>query len=174
MNVNITKNFSVPHPIETVWANITDPEKIVPCVPGASLEGMEDADNFKGGVELKFGPVKTKFGGHISFLERTAETKTMKMKGVGTDVKGKGGAEMILDGVLSENGANTDVKVTMDVTVQGILAQFGSRLASDATNHIFDQFIKNFKDQLDGKEINSTLSAGSMVGSMVKGLFGGK
>ena len=173
MNVNITKNFSVPQAIDVVWANITDPEKIVPCVPGASLEGMEDADNFKGGVELKFGPVKTKFGGHISFLERNADTKTMKMKGVGTDVKGKGGAEMILDSVLTDNGGGTDVKVTMDVSVQGILAQFGSRLASDATNHIFDQFIRNFKDQLDGKEISSTLSAGSMVGSMVKGLFGG-
>jgi uncharacterized protein len=77
----------------------------------------------------------------------------MKMKGMGTDVKGKGGAEMILDGLLTENDGNTDVKVTMDVTVMGILAQFGSSLASDATNHIFDQFIKNFKDQLDGKEI---------------------
>jgi uncharacterized protein len=173
MNVNITKNFSVPHPIDAVWANITDPEKIVPCVPGATLGSMEDADNFKGEVEIKFGPVKTKFGGNISFLERNTDTKTMKMKGVGTDVKGKGGAEMILDGVLTDNGDNTDVKVTMDVTVQGVLAQFGSRLASDATNHIFDQFIRNFKDQLDGKEINKSLNAGSMVGSMVKGLFGG-
>jgi carbon monoxide dehydrogenase subunit G len=173
MNVNITKNFSVPHPVDTVWANITDPEKIVPCVPGASLSEKVNEDLFKGDVELKFGPVKSKFGGDISFLERNGDTKTMKMKGVGTDVKGKGGAEMILDGVLTENNGSTDVKVTMDVTVQGILAQFGSRLASDATNHIFDQFIKNFKDQLDGKEINNTLSAGSMVGSMVKGLFGG-
>jgi carbon monoxide dehydrogenase subunit G len=173
MNVAITKSFSVAHPIDTVWENITNPEKIVPCVPGASLSEMVDADNFKGDVELKFGPVKSKFGGDISFLERNGETKTMKMKGVGTDIKGKGGAEMILNGVLTENDGTTDVKVTMDVTVQGILAQFGSRLATDATSHIFDQFIKNFKDQLDGKEINTSLSAGSMMGSMVKGLFGG-
>jgi carbon monoxide dehydrogenase subunit G len=174
MNIAITKNFTVPHPVEVVWENITNPEKIVPCVPGASLAEMVDADNFKGEVELKFGPVKSKFGGDISFLVRDSASKTMKMKGVGTDIKGKGGAEMILDGVLTENNGNTDVKVTMDVSVMGILAQFGNRLASDATNHIFDQFIKNFKDQLDGKEINSSLSAGSMVGSMVKGLFGGK
>jgi carbon monoxide dehydrogenase subunit G len=157
-----------------VWDNITNPEKIVSCVPGASLGEMVDENSFKGDVELKFGPVKTKFGGDISFLERNAETKTMKMKGIGTDVKGKGGAQMILDGVLLEKDGGTEVKVTMDVTVQGMLAQFGSRLASDATNHIFDQFIKNFKDQLDGKEVNNSLSAGSMVGSMVKGLFGAK
>jgi carbon monoxide dehydrogenase subunit G len=174
MNVAITKTFEVAHPVNTVWENITNPEKIVPCVPGASLGEMVDENSFKGDVELKFGPVKSRFGGDITFLERNADTKTMKMKGVGTDVKGKGGAEMILDGELLEKDGGTEVKVTMDVTVQGILAQFGSRLASDATSHIFDQFIKNFKDQLDGKEVNNTLSAGSMVGSMVKGLFGAK
>jgi carbon monoxide dehydrogenase subunit G len=38
MNIAITKNFTVPHPVDdTVWANITNPEKIVPCVPGATL-----------------------------------------------------------------------------------------------------------------------------------------
>jgi uncharacterized protein len=174
MNANISKTFHVAHPIAEVWANITNPEKIVVCVPGASLSEMVDEDNFKGEVELKFGPVKAKYGGNISFLERNADTHSMKMKGAGTDVKGKGGADMLLNGVLSEKDGGTEVAVTMDVTVQGMLAQFGSRLVTDATNHVFDQFVKNFKDQLDGKEVSSSLNAGAMVGSMIKGLFGGK
>jgi carbon monoxide dehydrogenase subunit G len=32
-------------------------------------------NNFKGEVEIKFGPVKSKFGGDISFLERDAAPK---------------------------------------------------------------------------------------------------
>jgi carbon monoxide dehydrogenase subunit G len=174
MNVTIAKTFEVAHPIDAVWANITNPEKIVVCVPGASLTEMEDADNFKGEVELKFGPVKAKYGGHISFLERNADAHTMKMKGVGTDVKGKGGAEMILNGALTQKDGSTEVNVSMDVTVQGMLAQFGSRLATDATTHVLDQFISNFKNQLDGKEVSTSLNAGSMMGSMIKGMFGAK
>lgn len=173
MNTSITKTFHVAHPISEVWANITNPDKIVVCVPGASLTEKVDEDHFKGEVELKFGPVKAKYGGVITFLERNAATYSMKMKGAGTDVKGKGGADMLLNGQLSEKDGGTEVSVTMDVSVQGMLAQFGSRLVTDATNHVFDQFVNNFKNQLEGKEVDNTLSAGSMVGSMIKGIFGG-
>jgi hypothetical protein len=55
-----------------------------------------------------------------------------------------------------------------------MLAQFGSRLVTDATSHVFDQFVSNFKSQLDGKEVKGALSAGAMMGSMIKGMFGGK
>jgi hypothetical protein len=174
MNANISKTFQVAHPIDIVWANITNPEKIVVCVPGASLTEMIDENNFKGEVELKFGPVKAKYGGSISFLERDVQQHSMKMKGAGTDVKGKGGADMLLDAVLKEIDGATEVSVTMDVTVQGMLAQFGSRLVTDATSHVFDQFVSNFKNQLDGKEVKGALSAGAMMGSMIKGMFGGK
>jgi carbon monoxide dehydrogenase subunit G len=174
MNANISKTFQVAHPIDIVWANITNPEKIVVCVPGASLTEMIDENNFKGEVELKFGPVKAKYGGSISFLERDVQQHSMKMKGAGTDVKGKGGADMLLDAVLKEIEGATEVSVTMDVTVQGMLAQFGSRLVTDATSHVFDQFVSNFKNQLDGKEVKGALSAGAMMGSMIKGMFGGK
>jgi uncharacterized protein len=173
MNAVISKTFHVAHPISEVWANITNPEKIVVCVPGASLTEMVDNDHFKGEVELKFGPVKAKYGGNITFLERNSDTHTMKMKGAGTDVKGKGGADMLLDGKLAEKDGGTEVSISMDVSVQGMLAQFGSRLVTDATNHVFDQFVNNFKNQLEGKEVNSSLNAGSMMGSMIKGIFGG-
>jgi carbon monoxide dehydrogenase subunit G len=174
MNATISKTFQVAHPLSDVWANITNPEKIVVCVPGAALTEMVDADNFKGEVELKFGPVKARYGGTISFLERNADSHTMKMKGAGTDVKGKGGADMVLDANMVEKDGGTEVSVTMDVTVQGMLAQFGSRLVTDATTHVFDQFVSNFKNQLDGKEVKGSLSAGAMMGSMIKGMFGGK
>jgi hypothetical protein len=173
MNATITKSFHVPQAIDAVWANITNPEKIVVCVPGAKLTEMVDDNNFKGEVELKFGPVKASYGGVISFLERNADSKTMKMKGSGTDVKGKGGAELLLDANMAEKEGGTEVSVTMDVTVQGMLAQFGSRLVTDATSHVFDQFVRNFIDQLEGKEVDNSLKAGAMVGSMIKGLFGG-
>jgi hypothetical protein len=45
---------------------------------------------------------------------------------------------------------------------------------TDATSHVFDQFVSNFKSQLDGKEVKGALSAGAMMGSMIKGMFGGK
>jgi hypothetical protein len=173
MTTTITKQFHVDHPVEETWANLSDPNKVVVCVPGASLTGQVDDNNYKGEVEMKFGPVKAKYDGLVTFLERDSATKKMKLKGVGTDSKGKGGAEMVMDSVLTEKDGGTDVNVTMEVNISGMLAQFGSRLINDVSNQVIDQFINNFKNQLAGKEVEANLSAGSLMGGMVKGLFGG-
>jgi uncharacterized protein len=175
MNTSITKTFSVDNNIDQVWATLTNPELVVGCVPGASLTEKVDEDNYKGSVELKFGPVKAAYDGLITFVERDKATYKMKLKGSGTDTKGKGGADMTMEGVLRSTGdACTEVDVTMDISVSGMLAQFGSRLINDVSNHVFDQFVNNFKALLAGQEVDNTLSAGSMVGSMIKGLFGKK
>jgi uncharacterized protein len=173
MNTSINKTFHVAQPIDAVWANLTDPEKVVVCVPGASLTEKVDENNYKGGVELKFGPVKASYGGLITFVERNAATRTMELKGAGIDNKGKGGADMTMKGVLSEKDGGTEVNVTMDVSVTGMLAQFGSRLINDVSNQVFDQFVSNFKAQLEGGEIDNKLKTGSLVGTAIKSLFGG-
>ncbi len=174
MTTSITKTFEVDSDLESTWANLSDPEKVVICVPGASLTEKVDENNYKGEVELKFGPVKAKYAGLISFLERNAEAHKMVLKGTGTDSRGKGGAEMKMEGNLSAKGKGTSVNVMMELNVTGMLAQFGSRMINDVSNQVFDQFVSNFKNQLEGREVDSKLHTGSLVGGVVKGFFGKK
>lgn len=173
MTTSINKIFLVNHPIEEVWNNLSDPEKIVGCVPGASLSEKVDENNYKGHVQLKFGPVKAGYDGLVTFTERNAATKKMSLKGTGVDTKGKGNAEMIMNAILTEKEGATEVNVTMDLTISGMLAQFGSRLINDVSNQVFDQFANNFKNKLSGGEVDNTLHAGSLVGGVIKGMFGG-
>lgn len=174
MTTTINKSFQVDHPIDEVWNNLTDPNKIVVCVPGAHLTEQIDDNNYKGGVELKFGPVKAKYDGVITFLEKDAIAKKMSLNGKGNDSKGKGNAEMTMKGQLTEKDGGTDVNVSMEINISGMLAQFGSRLINDVSNQVFDQFVNNFKAQLSGGEVNNTLSAGSLAGGLIKGIFGKK
>jgi uncharacterized protein len=173
MNTSINKSFHVAQPIDAVWANLTDPEKVVLCVPGAKLTEKIDENNYKGGVDLKFGPVKASYGGLITFIERDVAARRMVLKGAGTDNKGKGGADMMMNGVLADKDGGTDVNVTMDISITGMLAQFGSRMIQDVSNQVFDQFVSNFKAQLEGGEIDNKLKTGSLVGTAIKSLFGG-
>jgi uncharacterized protein len=174
MTTSITKVFLVNNPIAEVWENLTDPAKIVGCVPGASLTEKIDEDNYKGGVQLKFGPVKAAYDGLVTFTERNAEAKKMTLKGTGVDSKGKGNAEMVMNAQLTEKDGGTEVNATMDISIAGMLAQFGSRLINDVSNQVFDQFADNFKNKLSGGEVDSTLHTGSLIGGAIKGLFGGK
>lgn len=148
MTTNLTKSFDVEQPIDLVWATLTNPPEIVDCVPGASLSEQVDADNYKGYVGLKFGPVKAGYDGLVTFLERDAANKKMSLKGLGMDSKGKGSAEMLMNATLTEVNGMTHVEATMDVSITGMLAQFGARLINDVTNQVFNQFVSNFKKKL--------------------------
>ena len=148
MTTTIEKNFEVNEPIGKVWSYLSDPTKIVTCVPGASLQEQIDERNYKGGVSLKFGPVKAKYAGQITFEELDAAAHKMTLKGKGLDSKGKGSAEMLMKSDLNETDGGTAVNCSMQITIVGKLAQFGSRLINDVSNQLFDQFVNNFKNKL--------------------------
>ena len=60
----------------------------------------------------------------------------------------------------------------MELNITGMLAQFGSRMINDVSNQVFNQFVSNFKNQLEGREVDSKLHTGSLIGGVVKGIFG--
>ena len=68
MVTTLEKTFHVKEPIDKVWDYLSDPNKIVTCVPGASLTEKVDDKNYKGEVTMKFGPIKAKYNGLISSL----------------------------------------------------------------------------------------------------------
>ncbi|MCH8331819.1 MAG: hypothetical protein IH946_10665, partial [Bacteroidetes bacterium] len=92
--------------------------------------------------------------------------------------------EMSLDMVLEERDTGTFVKTTMNISVVGMIAQFGSRLISDVSDHLFKQFVENFKTKLSGKEIeekDKEIKGGQVastvaksVASSIKGIFSKK
>ena len=179
MQTTISKTFQVKHPLKEVWAFLSNPEQVVTCVPGASIVEKLDDRNFKGEVTLKFGPISAKYNGQLTIEELDEANRRMVLKGKGLDAKGKGSADMTMTGILTEKDGGTEVNYTMDVGITGMLAQFGSRVITDVSNHLFGIFVNNFMSQIEGKSVEeSELSAGSMVGDIMKkklgGLFGKK
>lgn len=173
MVTTIEKTFQVNEPIDKVWDYLSDPSKIVTCVPGASLTEKVDDSNYKGEVTMKFGPIKAKYNGLMTFEEMNKETRKMVLKGKGIDDKGTGSADMLLNGNLVEKDGGTEVSYSMEITITGKLAQFGSRLITDVSNQVFNTFVDNFKAKLAGEDVDNTMDAGSMMGAVVKSKLGG-
>ena len=171
MEATITKKFRLEAPIEEVWKRLRKPKEISGCVPGATITDQIDNNNYKGEVTLKFGPIKTKYDGEITIEEMDNNAHTMLLRGKGLDSKGKGNAEMTMNGSAVTTDGGTEVDFKMVVNIQGTLAQFGSRLINDVSAQLMDQFVDNFKKLLSGDEVDNSLKAGSMMGSVVKGLF---
>ena len=61
----------------------------------------------------------------------------------------------------------------MEISITGMLAQFGARLIKDVSDQLLNQFVANFKDRLAGKEIDNRMSGTSIAGSVLKSTIGG-
>ena len=192
MKTTINKTFQIEQPIKQVWDFLSDPHKIVTCVPGAQLTEAVDDRHYKGTVTMKIGPVVTSFNGEIILEQLDESNHSMEIHGKGVDTKGKGSANMVLSGKLVDTGnGSTEVTNNMDISITGKLAQFGSRMIVDVSDQVFKQFVNNFRNQLqtaastgapnpqdeavpaaEAKPLNAVSLFFSMIWASIQRLFG--
>ena len=89
---------------------------------------------------------------------------------------------MEMTGKLIDNGdGTTGVTGESTVTIQGMLAQFGSRMIEDVSNQLFVQFTETLCTKLEGNGNNiesiksksdNTLSGTAVAGAAIKGAVG--
>jgi uncharacterized protein len=126
MAIQIEKEFDVPEPVDQVWAFLTDPARIVSCLPGATLLDAIDERTYRGEIGLKLGPVGTLFKGVIRFDELDPEDHHVVMTGEGKDDRGVGSVRMQMTSNLTEaEDGGTHVWVSQSVSLSGRLASFG-------------------------------------------------
>lgn len=153
MKTQLDKSFEVPQSTELVWEHLIDPEKIMDCVPGVSVDEKVGDNHYKGKVGMKFGPMGVEYDAVIFYKEIDKEHRKIILTGDGVDSKGKGSAEMMMTINLTErHEGGVKLDAIMDVTVNGKIAQFGSRLITTVSNQLFKQFVSNFSKKLAAAE----------------------
>ncbi len=149
MAVRIENTFQVKEPVDRVWALLSDPTRVVTCVPGAQLTEKVDERMFKGSISVKVGPSVTDYKGQVHIERLDAQTHEIEMVGKGQDIRGKGSASMKMTGsirALPDGGA--EVSAISEINVVGLLAQLGSRMIQDVSAVMFKEFVKRFQEQL--------------------------
>ena len=149
--MELTQTFTVPVPIDAAWAALNDPERVAPCMPGASLETVE-GDAFTGSVKVKLGPVALTYRGTARFVERDMGKRTVVIEGSGKDAKGNGSATATVTARLQEQDGATSVTTTTDLAVTGKPAQFGRGVMNDVANKLVGQFARNLAALLQAEQ----------------------
>jgi carbon monoxide dehydrogenase subunit G len=148
--LRIEKTFQVSQPIEKVWALLSDPAKVASCVPGAQITEKVDDKTYKGSISVKVGPSVTDYKGEVQILRLDLQNHEIEIQGKGQDVRGRGSAAMTMTGKLASlDSGMTRVTSISEVNVVGILAQMGSRVITEVSNIMFDQFSQNFQELLE-------------------------
>ena len=118
-------SFEVPLPPAEAWVVLMDIERIAPCMPGAELTDVVDANTYKGKISVRLGPVALTFAGVVEFEERDNANHTARVKAQGTDAKGRGGANALASFKLEPAAGGSKVLVHTNLTLSGSVAQYG-------------------------------------------------
>lgn len=137
--MQLEHTLSVPAPVDEVWTALLNPEKVAPCMPGATLTGV-DGDSFTGTVKVKLGPVALTFKGTGVYVEKDEGARRAVIEANAKDTRGNGTVAATVTVTLRGDGNRTDGTVNTDMKITGKPAQFGRGMISDVGGRILEEF----------------------------------
>jgi carbon monoxide dehydrogenase subunit G len=145
--MQLEHHLSVPAPIDVVWPALLDPQRVAPCVPGATLTGV-DGDSFTGTVKVKVGPITLLYKGTGTFAEQDEQAKRAVLKADAKDTRGNGTVKATVTLTLTAEGERTTGTVATDLSITGKPAQFGRGMIADVGGKIIEQFSACLSEKL--------------------------
>jgi uncharacterized protein len=150
MAMEISKSFVVKASPDAAWSFLTDPGRVARCLPGAAITNQVDERTHAGTITVKVGPVAATYKGTMRFERLDPAARTAEIVAAGQDVRGKGGADMRMTSTLVERApGETEVRITSQVNVMGILAQFGRGMIQDVSDQMFGKFVEAVRAELE-------------------------
>lgn len=154
MGMQIEKSFTVKAPRQAVWEFLIDPHRVARCLPGAAITEQVDETTYGGTITVKVGPVTASYRGKLKFERLDAAAGEADLSASGQETKGKGGADMRMKSrVVEKAPSETEVTVTSDVNVFGILAQMGRGMINDVSDQLFGKFSDAMRRELETTEV---------------------
>jgi len=166
--MEITQQFTVTRPIDSVWELFLDVPGLSQCLPGAELTGDGGDGSYDGRVTVKLGPITASFDGSAT-VETHPDTHSMRIKGRGVDRAGGSQASVDVRVQLTPlDETDTDVSIDATVTLAGPIAQFGR---TGLVNEVSRRLISEFSDCLHAKlAAESEQAAAQIQAAEVRGL----
>jgi aerobic carbon-monoxide dehydrogenase small subunit len=170
--IEIHQSFVIARPPAEVWAFLADVERMVPCFPGATLDGVE-GDRLQGRLSIRLGPMTAAFNGEARVI-RDDVRQCGTVLGAGRDrlSASRAAAEIEYALVAEPGGTATRVDVSVRTLLSGPLAQFGrSTIVHDLAARLTETFARNLERLLtgstDARLAPTSLAAGSLLGVVV-------
>lgn len=149
MALEIAENFEVGAPIDAVWAFLNDPQNVVACMPGASLNRIVDESQFVGSVKLKIGAVSAQYQGTITYVERDYSTHTVKMLAAGNERGGGTVSGTILTRLEALTPGSTRIACQSSVDLTGKIVQVGRGMIEGISAQIIKMYVGNVRAMLE-------------------------
>ena len=132
---------------EVVWSRLLDPDVLASCIPGCEELKLVGDEKYEATIRVGIGAISGTYSGTVTLSDRDELSSfklTVEGKGAAGNVRGEG----VLD--FSDQGTSTEVQVSGDAQVTGLIARVGQRLLGTASKTLMDQFFGCLKTRVEG------------------------
>jgi len=147
--MKLQHEFDVPASPQATLALLLDAERVVDCMPGATLVEVTPDGTWKTTMAVRLGPVGMDFLNNVRIVEHDAEAGVVRLDISGRDKRGKGGADATVDARLESANGGTHVAMDTELRFSGQAAQLGRPgVIQDVSTRLVDQFAQSLRDRL--------------------------
>lgn len=147
--MRIESSFHVPAQPAQAWGLLMDVPRVIPCMPGATLEEEVDGSNWKTKMAVKLGPISLTFATDVCREVADEEAGRVVLSANAREVRGRGSARATIESTLAPEGGGTTIGVVTDLTLSGAVAQYGRGIVQDVTEQLLVRFADCLRLQLD-------------------------
>jgi hypothetical protein len=152
LRVALERSFALPAGADQAWKLLADVERVAACMPGARITERVDERHFKGTVAVKFGPASLNFRGELEVLALEPASRTLQLRGKGTDATAGSAASLDLTArIEGKDAASSTLVGRGEASMSGKAATFGARLADPVAQQVLQQFADNFIAELEAR-----------------------
>ena len=136
-------SFTVEKPIDEVWSTMVDLERVVPCVPGATILEKTSDQAVKAEVKIKLGSMSMNYSGPAEIVEQDDSAHRAVMNARAKEAGGQGNADAKVTMQLTGTGDGTEVALHSEINVTGKAAQMGEGVIAAVTEGMIKEFSEN-------------------------------
>jgi carbon-monoxide dehydrogenase small subunit len=173
-NIEIHQSFTIARPEPEVWTALDDLERVVPCMPGATLTEITADGRLRGEIAVKLGPISASFSGQGRIVRDEARRRGTLL-GAGRDRLSGSRAGAEIDYALTplEDDRATRVDLELRASIAGPLAQFGrAGIVEDLAGRLTESFARNLEARLcggaPGRTSAAPIRAATLLGAVLR------
>ena len=140
--VQISESVEFDRPASVIWPLISQPELVASCIPGATIQPLDDG-NYSGTVSVKFGPTVVLFKGQCS-IAYDHDNQICTIEGRGID--GRGASRALARGTVELNPLSSTASTLAlqgEYTVNGPLQDFANAGGVHVVRALMQEFARN-------------------------------
>jgi uncharacterized protein len=141
--VIFTQECEIPVARERLWDLLMDVPTVSRCVPGVGTVEAVGDNAYRGGLEVKVGPIRLSLQGTITVEEQDRSEWRARMRAEASDRRLGGGIRARMHLTLLPGDAGTRVKIDTDLAVLGKIGEFGQPVIKSKADALLEEFVRN-------------------------------